>query len=65
MSMAVVLFLAVMREFPGAEFTVIGREIAARWKALEAAPRQRYEDLALRDMERYKQEIRWLLDFFV
>ncbi|XP_018028240.1 mismatch repair endonuclease pms1 [Hyalella azteca] len=52
----------VLREFAGADFTVIGREIAARWKALDAETRRVFENKAKADEARYYSEIRQLRD---
>jgi len=46
-----------MQDNPGAEFNIIGREIALKWKNAHSNLKKIYEDKASRDMDRYKREI--------
>ncbi|KAF2363646.1 DNA mismatch repair protein C-terminal [Trinorchestia longiramus] len=50
----------VLRELAGADFTVVGKEIAVRWKALDPEARHEFEEVAKRDVVRYHKEIREL-----
>ena len=48
----------VLSENPGADFTVIGQAIAAKWKLLDKETKQMYTDLAANDQLRYQADIR-------
>ncbi len=44
----------VQRESPELKFVDVGRQLGEEWKRMPKAAKQPYEDLAIKDKERYK-----------
>lgn len=47
----------VLKEFPGIKFVEMGRILGERWRALSAAEKKRYEDMAAEDKVRFQLEM--------
>lgn len=52
------IYSTVLSENPGADFAVIAKEMAARWKTLDSETRSHYTNLAKAETERYQEEVR-------
>lgn len=47
-----------MSEHPGADFAFVAKEMADRWKALDAEGKKHYMDLAKAEAEKYHMEVK-------
>jgi len=47
----------VLQEFPGIKFVELGKVLGERWRALTAAEKKRYEEMAAEDKIRFQMEM--------